>query len=104
MRVLTTLYWLHLISTDKLTYYLVHDCWSPYFNFDFIRHGLCNAHLLRELTGVLENTNQSWAKDMRHLLGKLNKATRMPENWPSEVEIQTFEQEYRQILELQCAL
>lgn len=70
-----------------------------YFNFDFIRHGLCNAHLLRELTSVLENTNQSWAKDMRHLLGKLNKATKLPENWPSEVEIQAFEQEYRQILE-----
>jgi transposase len=122
LRVLTTLYWLHLISTDKLTYYLVHekrgsdamratgilpnfkgtlvhDCWSPYFNFDFIRHGLCNAHLLRELTGVLENTNQSWAKDMRHLLGKLNKATKTPENWPSEVEIKAFEQKYRQILE-----
>jgi transposase len=36
---------------------LVHDCWSSYFNFNLIRHALCNAHLLRELTGVLENTN-----------------------------------------------
>jgi transposase len=122
LRVLTTLYWLHLVSTDKLTYYLVHekrggdamtaagilpkfkgtlvhDCWSPYFNFDFIRHGLCNAHLLRELTGVFENTKQSWAKDMRHLLGKLNQATKTPANWPSDPEIKAFEQEYRQILE-----
>jgi hypothetical protein len=36
---------------------------------------------------------------MRHLLSKLNKATKLLENWPSEVEIQAFEQEYRQILE-----
>ena len=122
LRVLKTLHWLHLISTDKLTYYLVHekrgsdamkaagilpdfkgtlvhDCWSPYFNFDFIRHALCNAHLLRELTGVLENTSQSWAKDMRHLLGKLNKATKTLEGWPSDSEINDFEKEYRQILE-----
>ncbi len=122
LRVLKRLYWLHLISTDKLTYYLVHekrgsdamtaagilpkfkgtlvhDCWSSYFNFDLIRHALCNAHLLRELTGVLENTNQGWAKDMRHLLGKLNKATKTLENWPSDAEIKLYEQEYRQILE-----
>ena len=122
LRVFKTLHWLHLISTDKLTYYLVHekrgsdamkaagilpnfkgtlihDCWSPYFNFEFIRHALCNAHLIRELTGVLENTNQSWAKDMRHLLGKLNKSTKPSENWPSDAEIKVFEKEYRQILE-----
>ena len=27
---------------------LVHDCWSPYFKYDNMKHTLCNAHILRE--------------------------------------------------------
>jgi transposase len=43
---------------------MVHDCWQPYFKYDKAGHALCNAHLLRELNGVAENTGQRWAKDM----------------------------------------
>lgn len=32
----------------------VHDFWIPYFRFVGIRHGMCGAHLLRELTCVKE--------------------------------------------------
>lgn len=123
LRILKTLFWLHSLSTDKLTYYhvherrgseamieagvlpqfkgtLVHDCWSPYFNFELMQHALCNAHHIRDLTGVLENAeNQGWAKEMRHLLGELNKATKDLEKWPSEIELQAFENKYRHILE-----
>ena len=28
---------------------VIHDCWSPYFKYKNVTHGLCCAHLLREL-------------------------------------------------------
>jgi len=31
-------------------------------------HALCNAHLLRELTGIVENFHWKWAADMKALL------------------------------------
>jgi hypothetical protein len=46
----------------------VHDCWQSYFKYGNCLHGLCNAHLLRELEGVIENTGQGWAVWMRGFL------------------------------------
>jgi transposase len=83
--------WAHTASTGSLTYIdvvqkrgkegmdaigilpsyqgtTIHDCWRPYFHYDTLRHGLCNAHLLRELTGVVENTGQMWAQNMMDML------------------------------------
>jgi len=83
--------WAHVASTDNLTYiaveesrgkrgmdaigvllgYLgtaIHDCWASYFLYTAIRHGLCNAHLLRELVAVLENAKQIWAQALIDLL------------------------------------
>jgi len=40
---------------------LMHDCLSAYFTFDNCRHGLCNAHLQRELIYLYEELDQSWA-------------------------------------------
>jgi transposase len=31
------------------TGWLIHDCWKPYFKLTNANHGLCNAHILREL-------------------------------------------------------
>jgi transposase len=82
--------WAHVASTDKLTYIdvqenrgrkgmdaigiliafigtVIHDCWAPYFQYA-VRHGLCVAHLLRELIGVSENTGQVWAQSLLDLL------------------------------------
>ena len=42
----------------------VHDCWKSYFKYENCKHVLCNAHLLRELLGVVENTGQVWASQM----------------------------------------
>jgi transposase len=80
----TEKHWLHTASSDGATFITVHpkrgqagtddngvlkefrgtavhDCWKSYFRYEYCRHGLCNAHLLRELQGVVENTGQVWA-------------------------------------------
>jgi len=84
-------FWAHSTSTEDMTYIevhkergmaamerigillafigtVIHDCWAPYFRFENVRHGLCNAHLLRELIAVLENTKQTWAQALIDLL------------------------------------
>ena len=95
LRVLMTLYWLHILSTPTLTWYgvhekrgqkaldffailefykgrLVHDCWETYFNLACL-HALCNAHILRELVFIHEESNQVWAKSLYDLLLDMNK-------------------------------
>ena len=90
-------HWLHVASNDRYTCYFVHpkrgskaidsmgilpefngvaihDCWKPYNNYD-CKHALCNAHLQRELTGIEENYNQQWAKEMKELLTEMKKYT-----------------------------
>ena len=53
----------------------IHDCWMPYWSYPMVRHGLCNAHLLRELTGQMENhPKQKWLKDMIDLLLSMKQA------------------------------
>ena len=49
----------------------VHDCWQPYFKYENCQHALCNAHLLRELQGVIDNTEQTWARKMQSLLREM---------------------------------
>ena len=47
---------------DKLSGWLVHDCWGSYFNFKELHHALCGAHILRELEGLIENEQSRWAR------------------------------------------
>jgi transposase len=78
-------HWLHCACTEALSYYTVHpkrgvaamddagvlpgfagvavhDCWRPYWHYD-VTHSLCNAHLVRELTGIAEQGgDQDWAE------------------------------------------
>ena len=53
---------------------IVHDCWKPYWSVEGVIHGLCCAHLLRELNSVIDNTPEQagWAKDMQELLLEMN--------------------------------
>jgi transposase len=92
LRVEARLHWLHVVSTDRLTFYgvhpkrgtealeafeivprcqgwAVHDHWAPYFTYGDCLHALCNQHLLRELKFLAEEQHQTWAADLsRYLL------------------------------------
>lgn len=84
--------WLHNASTALLTYQFVHqkrggeamesplsilvefkgvgvhDCWASYFGFSEMQHAICNAHILRELTGIIEMGESKWGLEMKELL------------------------------------
>ena len=47
---------------------LIHDCWASYLSYDHCGHGLCGAHLLRELAFIYESNGYAWARNMRRLL------------------------------------
>lgn len=82
--------WMHVASTDSLSFFgfhskrgkeaidsfdllpiyqgtLIHDRFGPYFNYTS-EHSLCNAHILRELLYLWESEELKWAKDLSHLL------------------------------------
>jgi len=82
--------WVHVFSTSLLTFYAhhakrgqkafkaiglligflgrrVHDAWGPYLNLPGL-YALCNAHLLRELIGLKEDTGQAWVPRLIRLL------------------------------------
>ncbi|MCP3928899.1 MAG: IS66 family transposase [Bacteroidetes bacterium] len=96
VRVAGKLHWLHSTSTDGHAYFYVHkkrgseamdeigilpefsgiaihDFWKSYFHYS-CTHGLCNAHLLRELTFIKDRFDQSWAEQLSTLLCKMKTA------------------------------
>lgn len=52
----------------------VHDCWASYFLFKGCKHAVCGAHLLRELTALIEN-GSLWAKKCHQMLLDLYERT-----------------------------
>jgi transposase/uncharacterized coiled-coil protein SlyX len=88
LRVEGQLYWLHTARTEQLTEYrvhakrgreameeigllpaysgvAVHDSLSSYFGYRKCTHALCNAHHLRELRFIHEQSGQEWAAQLR---------------------------------------
>ncbi len=52
----------------------IHDCWAPYWKYD-MEHGICCAHLLRELNGIKENhPQQKWPSYFLKLLLDMKRA------------------------------
>ena len=91
------LHWLHVASTRGLTFYAthakrgraameaigilpafrgraLHDGLVSYWAYGACTHGLCNGHHLRELTFLAEQLGQSWAQDLKGLLGEIKTA------------------------------
>lgn len=125
-RVNGTLEWLHSASTEQATSYAIHpkrggeamddigilpqrtgwsihDAWQPYLNYVDAKHGLCNAHLVRELVFLIERYRQAWAKDFLALLlnmkEKVDAAQSQGQASLSELQLAAFEQVYDQIVE-----
>lgn len=113
--------WLHNASNELWTYFypheqrgsvamdeigilpyfkgsLIHDHWKAYYIYT-CRHGLCNAHHIRELQWVIDNTEFTWAKNMQMLLLEMRDAVVASETHmiPSESEI-VFRERYRQVI------
>ena len=123
MRVNGIRQWLHVASTELLTWYghhrkrgsqamddmqilprfrgtMIHDFWAPYFRYKS-HHALCNAHLLRELKGITENYGQQWSEQMHDLILEMKKAvdTAQEQSLPlSQQLISDFEVRYRHII------
>ncbi len=131
-RVEGTNYWVHSACNEKYTYLsvqrkrgsegmteagflpdykgiIIHDCWSPYWSFQNVRHGLCCAHLLRELAGAIENAPEAseWASQMTELLLEMNHRCNEVRDEGGSVlsdeEIAAFERRYDDIIALAYA-
>jgi transposase len=124
-RIAGKLNWLHSVSHERATYYeihpkrgseamdkigilpqrigwSIHDFWKPYLKYRLAKHGLCNAHHLRELIFIAERKQQPWATEMIELLLKIKQTVEAARsaNQPrlSEMQIMRFENEYDQIV------
>jgi transposase len=96
VRIAGRLAWVHVLSTALWTFYAqhakrgreaidtigllaglagrrVHDAWAPYLGLPGV-YALCNAHLLRELIGLHEDTEQAWLPKMIRLLVNMKAA------------------------------
>lgn len=83
---------------------VIHDCWTPYWKFEGLRHGLCNAHILRELKSVTENTGHGWASMFAELLIEMKEAkeeamTSGMASLPDDV-LKGFHRRYAEILDV----
>lgn len=115
--------WLHSVSTLLATYYgahpkrgkdamdamnilplfqgrAIHDFWKAYFNYN-CKHGLCNAHLIRELIFIHEQYQQEWAQDMIECLLDIKEAVNQRKEVATSLKekcLKRFERRYDRIL------
>ena len=76
-----------------------HDCWASYLSYEHCGHGLCGAHLLRELTYVIDSNEYVWARHMKQLLQQTCRAVaECPEKCLAEEALARLQQRYRTIL------
>lgn len=123
MRCKKKLHWIHVASSEAATFYGIHakrgqeaieafdilpkfqgtachDHWFPYFAYNQVKHALCNAHHLRELTFIHENEKEEWAGEMKLFLLKSKKIVEdnAAKGCLSDNQITTLQQEYAQIV------
>lgn len=124
MRVKKKLNWMHVAATEKVTHYeihekrgaeamdsinilpnfkgrAIHDHWKPYFNYQ-CKHGLCNAHHLRELTYHQEQYAQTWCAEMKECLlamkDEVEKCKESGDHVLSSEKISFYARKYEEIL------
>lgn len=123
VRVNHKLHWLHVVSTKRVTWYglhakrgmeaiaffgillayqgaLIHDCWMSYLELG-CKHGLCNGHILRELTFVHEVLHQPWAGALHKLLLNMKEAVvehKDRNTVPSPAELSLWHRQYRALI------
>lgn len=83
----------------------MHDCWASYWNYPDIQHAVCCAHLLRELTGIIENrSDQTWASGFIDLLLKMKKvkekAVEAEKDSLSYYHYHKFDKKYEELIKL----
>jgi transposase len=76
---------------------LVHDYWKAYYGFTGNEHALRDAHLIRELTGVVEE-GQKWAQPVIEYLYGLRDETEKAGGKLGERRQEEARQEYRRLL------
>jgi len=78
---------------------LIHDCWASYLSYTHCGHGLCGAHLLRELTFVIESNGYPWANSLKRLLKNTRaKVAERESKQLTQVEYKRLRKRYRTIL------
>jgi transposase len=122
-RVKQTLYWCHVMCTERLTYYavhdrrgsaafedigvltgfkqrLIHDCLSSYDGYcPDAFHGLCNAHVIRELTAVAEQgDHHGWASKLADYLYDVNDIVKKRGRCLTEKEMLPWKRRFARIL------
>jgi transposase-like protein len=117
--------WLHSASTAQATYYeihprrgseamddigilpkrtgwSIHDYWKAYLKYVNTKHGLCNAHNIRDLIFISETEKQSWAGEMLDLLLKIKQTVENAKDGNqislSAEQITAFNAQYDQIV------
>jgi len=124
LRVKGQLWWLHVACTDGLTYYFVHpkrghiamdeiailpefvgkaihDGWKSYQGYG-CEHFLCNAHHLRELRYLWEQSGQWWTYQLSLLLVTILRVVQAAQAQGQSAlplaHLEAFEQRYAEIL------
>jgi transposase len=86
----------------KRTGWCIHDYWKAYLRYQQAKHGLCGAHLLRELISLVENYLQGWAQTMINLLTETKQAVvtakALGQHALSPAQLADFRKQYDQIL------
>jgi len=116
-------YWLHVVSTNSLTLYgifrrrghegidalgvllsffgvAVHDFWDSYLKYP-CKHAFCNAHILRELTRVEDETHQQWPGKMRILLVQAKKTAQIfieKDEFVPNILLKYFNEQYLELI------
>ena len=126
-RVAGKLHWVHGMGSEEYTLYrveekrggpiingadshlagrkgwLVHDCLNSYLSMpsNEIKHSLCNAHILRELTALIENeSTTTWPAQLHELLMDYYRASNFGKGVVAAEKLVRLDAKYMQLLKL----